>query len=176
LNTATPLCIVIWRNNDMRGELYLILDNIRSAYNVGAIFRTADGAGVKKMYLCGYTQCPHDGKKSYKTKAEKMVEKTALGAEQNVAWEKCNDLKSLIKFFKKKKIAVVGLEKTNSAVKLSDFKPQFPLALILGNEVEGISKDILEKCDKAVSIPMRGKKESLNVSVAAGIAIYGILS
>lgn len=159
----------------MNKKLFLILDNIRSAYNVGAIFRTADGVGVSKIYLCGYTQCPYDGDKPYKTKAEKMIEKTALGAEKVVAWEKCEDAKTLIENLKKNYISVVGLEKADDSFGLYDYEPDFPLALVLGNEVDGISKNILKECDQIISIPMRGKKESLNVSVAAGIAIYAIM-
>ena len=156
-----------------RNELYLILYDIRSAYNVGAIFRTADGAGVSKIYLCGYTPIPSE--KKYKTKADKMIEKTALGAEKSISWEKCKDLKKLLKKLEKEKIQIVALEKTDEAIDLKKYKTKFPLALILGNEVEGISNKILKKCDAVVSIPMRGKKESLNVSVAAGIAMYEIL-
>ena len=160
----------------MKKELFLILHDIRSAYNVGAIFRTADGSGVCKIYLSGYTPCPNDGKKMRKTDADKMIEKTALGAEKNIEWEKCEDFKKLLKKLKKEKIQIVALEKTDGAEDLKNFRPDFPLALILGNEVEGISKNILKKCDAVVYIPMRGKKESLNVSVAAGIAMYEILS
>lgn len=159
----------------MKREFYLILDNIRSAYNVGAIFRTADGAGVEKIYLCGYTPCPHDGSKPYQTKAEKMIGKTALGAEKNVAWEKRENLEDLMDELKKGGIEIVALEKVDDSIGIGDLQPKFPMALVVGNEVEGISRSILQKCDQIVSIPMRGKKESLNVSVAAGIAIYEIL-
>lgn len=159
----------------MQKELFLILHNIRSAYNVGAIFRTADGAGVSKIYLSGYTPCPADDEKMRKTDADKMIEKTALGAEKNIPWEKCEDLEKLLEKFRKEKIQIVALEKTDDGTDIKKFKPSFPMALILGNEVEGISKSVLEKCDAIVLIPMRGKKESLNVSVAAGIAIYEIL-
>lgn len=159
----------------MRKKLFLILHDIRSAYNVGAIFRTADGAGVGKIYLTGYTPCPPDKNKLHKTQADKMIEKTALGAEKTIAWEKCDDLENLLKKFKKEKISIVALEKTKNSKDIKKFKPSFPAALILGNEVEGVPKSILKKCDAVVSIPMRGKKESLNVSVAAGIAMYEML-
>ena len=157
-------------------ELYLVLDNIRSAYNVGAIFRTADGAGVKKIYLCGYTPVPPDGKKIYKTQSDKMIEKTALGAEKKVAWEKVDDLEKLLEKLRREKVKIVALEKTGESVDLKNFQPEFPLALVVGNEVDGVAEKILEKCDAVVSIPMRGAKESLNVSVAAGIATYEFLS
>jgi len=159
----------------MAKELFLVLHNIRSAYNVGAIFRTADGAGVKKIYLCGYTPAPYDKQKIYKTQAEKMIEKTALGAEKNIPWEKNEKISALLGKFKKNKINVAALEQAANAVNIKKFKPSFPLALILGNEVDGLSENILKKCSSVISIPMRGQKESLNVSVAAGIAIYKIL-
>lgn len=160
----------------MEKELYLILNDIRSAYNVGAIFRTADGCGVHKIFLCGYTPSPAEENKLRKTQADKMIEKTALGAEKSVAWEKFEKLEDLIEILKEKKIAVAALEKTENAIDIKEFEKNFPLALILGNEVDGVDKKILEKCDAVISIPMRGKKESLNVSVAAGIAMYEILS
>ena len=172
----------------MKKELFLILHDIRSAYNVGAIFRTADGAGVGKIYLSGYTPCPHLLRKSvaggpipsnenkpYKTQADKMIEKTALGAEKSIPWEKCQDLKKLLEKLKEEKISIVALEKNDGATDIKKYKTKFPMALILGNEVEGVPEDILQKCDAVVSIPMRGQKESLNVSVAAGIAMYEIL-
>ena len=159
----------------MARELFLVLHNIRSAYNVGAIFRTADGAGVKKIYLCGYTPAPYDKQKIYKTQAEKMIKKTALGAEKNIPWEKNEKISALFKKFKKDKISVAALEQAPGAISIKKFKPTFPLALILGNEVDGLSEEILKKCSSTVSIQMRGQKESLNVSVAAGIALYEIL-
>ena len=159
----------------MRKKLFLILHDIRSAYNVGAIFRTADGAGVSKIYLSGYTPCPPNKNKLHKTQADKMIEKTALGAEKSVAWEKCENLEKLFEKLRSKKIKVIALEKTKNSTDIKKFKISFPSALILGNEVNGVSKDVLKKCDAIVSIPMRGKKESLNVSVAAGIAMYDLL-
>lgn len=159
----------------MQKKLFLILNDIRSAYNVGAIFRTADGAGVSKIYLSGYTPIPSEESKMHKTQADRMIEKTALGAEKNIAWEKCADLESLLERLHSEKIKIVALEKTEKSTDINNFKLSSPAALILGNEVEGVPKAILKKCDAIVSIPMRGQKESLNVSVAAGIAMYEIL-
>jgi len=159
----------------MKKELSIILNDIRSAYNVGAIFRTADGAGVGKIYLSGYTPYPPDKNKSHKTQADKMIEKTALGAEKNIAWEKCDNLEKLLEKLRSEKIKIVALEKTEESINISKFKAVFPIALILGNEVDGIYENILRKCDAVISIPMCGKKESLNVSVAAGIAMYDLL-
>lgn len=165
-----------FRSTSLDNKLCLILHDIRSAYNVGAIFRTADGSGVSKIYLTGYTPKPAESDKDKKTQADKMIEKTALGAEKNVPWEKYESLEEVINVLKKENFFIAALEKTDDAIDLKKFKKQFPIALILGNEVEGVSSETLKKCDAVISIPMRGKKESLNVSVAAGIAMYEILN
>ncbi|MEK9152115.1 MAG: RNA methyltransferase [Patescibacteria group bacterium] len=144
------------------GSIRLILDNIRSLHNVGAIFRSADGFGVERMYLCGITGTPN----------QTSVKKTALGAESTVPWERVEDLPALIRKLKKQGIAVVGLERGAGGVMLPAFQPTFPLALVIGNEVEGISADIRPLLEVTVEIPMVGAKESFNVAVAAGIALY----
>ncbi|KKS16325.1 MAG: tRNA/rRNA methyltransferase [Parcubacteria group bacterium GW2011_GWB1_41_6] len=158
-------------------EIFLILHNIRSLYNVGSIFRTAEAAGIKKIFLTGYTGKPVD--RFGKIRPE--IQKTALGAERNVEWEHCRDIGKLIKKLKTGRevrpprggrTSIVALEQSSKAIDYKKFKPRFPLALILGNEVRGLSKRILEKCDAIIEIPMKGKKESLNVSVAAGIALF----
>lgn len=145
----------------MKGRIYLILHNIRSLYNVGAIFRTADAAGVSKIYLTGYTPLP--------------AAKTALGAEKYVPWEKKRNVVKLVKMLKLMKVRVVALEQVKNAIDYRKFKPKFPLALVLGNEVHGLSKPLLKKCDKVIYIPIYGKKESLNVSVAAGVALFSLI-
>jgi 23S rRNA (guanosine2251-2'-O)-methyltransferase len=159
----------------MQKKLFLILHDIRSAYNVGAIFRTADGSGINKIYLSGYTPYPPDKNKPHKTQADKMIEKTALGAEKSVAWKKCENLENLLEEMKKKKIRIIALEKTKNSTDIKKFKVSFPSVLILGNEVDGVPESVLRKCNAIIEIPMRGKKESLNVSVAAGIAMYNLL-
>jgi len=159
----------------MKRDLYIIAHNIRSAHNVGAIFRSCDGAGVKKIYLTGYSQRPAEEAKENKNKPEKMLEKTALGAQLSVAWESADDLSALIDGLKKAGVQIVALEKTAKSVNIKKFEPVFPMALILGHEVDGVKDEILEQCDGVIDIPMRGAKESLNVSVATGIAIYEIL-
>jgi len=128
---------------------------------VGSIFRTADAAGVSKIFLTGYTPEP--------------APKTALGAEKYVSWGKIRYIVSLLKRLKKEQIKIIALEQAKGAVDYHRFKSKYPLALILGNEVRGISKSLLKKCDKIIQIPMRGKKESLNVSVAAGIALFSLI-
>ena len=156
-------------------KLYIIAHNIRSAHNVGAIFRSCDGAGVQKIFLTGYSQRPAEEAKENKSKPEKMLEKTALGAQLSVEWEGADDLAALIVRLKKAGVQIVALEKTDSSLNIKKFKPVFPMALILGHEVDGVKDEILRMCDAVIDIPMRGKKESLNVSVATGIAIYEIL-
>lgn len=151
---------------------YLIAHNIRSLFNVGSIFRTADAFGVTKIYLTGYTPTPAEFKHKVK------ISKTALGAEEFVPWEHKISPVKLIKELKLKhrKINIVALENNVKikTIKLPKFKPKFPLVLILGEEVGGVDKSILKLCDKIVEIPMFGQKESLNVSVAFGVAAYQI--
>jgi tRNA G18 (ribose-2'-O)-methylase SpoU len=160
----------------MKKKLYVVIHNVRSAYNVGSVFRTSDGAGVEKIYLTGYTPAPYDPQKEiYPTTAQNRLSKTALGAEKNVSWEKIKNINTAISKLRKENFSILSLEKTDASVDIEKFKPEFPCALILGNEVRGISKNLREKSDAIISIPMRGKKESLNVSVAAGIAIYHLL-
>jgi tRNA G18 (ribose-2'-O)-methylase SpoU len=160
----------------MLKKVYLIAHNIRSAYNVGAILRTADGAGITKVYLTGYTPKPFkEGKDPYITAPQKMIAKTALGAQNFVDWEEKKEVLSLIEKLKKEKFSIVALEQDEKSVKIKETSWNFPTAVIIGNETEGIDKKILRQCDSIVEIPMRGHKESLNVSVATGVAVYEIL-
>jgi len=152
-------------------ELSLILHNIRSSHNVGAIFRTADGAGVSKIYLTGYTPKPVD----QFGRLDKTIGKTALGAEKTVSWEYLESPARLISKLKKAGVEIVALEQDPKSVSYKKAKLKFPVALLLGEEVGGINKDLIKKCDQIIEIPMRGQKESLNVSVATGIAVYEIL-
>ena len=158
--------------NKVKNEVVLILDNIRSVFNVGSIFRTADCAGASKIYLVGVTPDPVD---RFGRENEAMA-KVALGAEKNIAWEHIKELSSLLKKLKKDDHQIVALEQDENSIDYSKFKPKFPLAIILGEETRGLSKKILDKCDAVVEIPMMGAKESLNVSVAAAVALFRILS
>ena len=151
-------------------NIVLILDNIRSAHNVGSIFRTADGAGVTKIFISGVTPAPSDRF----GRPVKEIAKVALGAEKAVAWQKTENTTQIISKLKKEGYSVVALEQDERAVDYKNFKPSGKIALIVGNEVGGISKDILKLCDHVIEIPMKGKKESLNVSVATGIALFQI--
>lgn len=150
----------------MPKDVYVICDSIRSLYNVGSIFRTSDALGVKKIYLCGITGTPE----------QKGVLKVSLGAENSVPWEYCKDAWRLVDRLKNKGVRIVSLELTKSSKNVKLFKPKFPLALIVGNEVDGVSESLLKRSDAVVHIPMKGIKESLNVSVAFGIAAYEILN
>ncbi len=148
--------------NNNKENFVLVLPNIRSGHNVGAMFRTADGAGVDKIYLCGYTPVP----------PHPQVDKVSLGAEKIVPFEYCRQAGRLLIKLKKMGYNIIALEQTPKSVDLFSFKPKFPLALVVGNEKDGVSKALLKYCDGAIEIPMRGQKNSLNVSVAAGVAIY----
>jgi len=148
----------------------LVLHNIRSVYNVGSIFRTADAAGVEKVYLCGYTPAPLDRFGA----PRKDLAKVALGAEKTIPWVQVKTLASAIKQLKKENYLVAAVEQDKNSTPLFSYKPPKKLALVLGNEVRGLSKSSLKLCDVVLEIPMRGHKESLNVSVAAGIAMFAL--
>jgi 23S rRNA (guanosine2251-2'-O)-methyltransferase len=147
-------------------QLYAaLLDNIRSTWNVGAMFRTADGAGLRHMYLCGYTSTPENPK----------VGKTALGAEQALTWSRHPDGVEIARSLQeegKRLVALEGGDRAEPIFHVSQTWDKSPVVLVVGNEVAGVDPGILELCDQVVSIPMMGMKESLNAAVAFGIAIY----
>lgn len=144
----------------------LVLPNIRSAHNVGAMFRTADGAGVEKIYLAGYTPCP----------PHPRLDKVSLGAEKWMPWEYTKQTGRLLKKLKEQGYKIVALEQTPKSVNIYKWEPEFPLALVVGNEKTGVTKSLLKYCDTEIELDMKGKKKSLNVSVAAGITMYYISS
>jgi tRNA G18 (ribose-2'-O)-methylase SpoU len=146
--------------------LCVVLNNIRSLHNVGTIFRTADGAGVEKIWLCGITGYPPQG----------GIAKTALGAQEHVPWEFRQDTLGLIKELKGQGYQIVLLEQMQGSVRHDAFKPKAPVCLVIGNEVEGIADDLQSLCDAAIEIEMDGIKNSLNVAVAFGIAVYQLRS
>jgi len=150
----------------------LVLDNIRSTHNVGSIFRIADCVGVLKIYLVGVTPDPVDRF----GRDRKDIAKVSLGAEKTILWEHATDIKKLIAKLKKDGFEVVALEQDEDSIDYKKYKPQFPFALILGEEVNGIRKETLNLCDKIIEIKMAGEKESLNVSVATGVALFRILN
>lgn len=143
--------------------VYVVLNSIRSSYNVGSIFRTSDGAMIEKLYLCGYT--PHPPKKE--------VLKTALGSTESVTWEYVKDPKEVILKLKDKGIKFCALELTDSSIPYySNHNYEFPLGLIIGNEITGVSQELIDLCDFSIEIPQYGIKQSLNVAVAYGIAVF----
>ena len=148
-------------------EIKIILHNIRSSLNVGSIFRTADGAGVKQIYLTGHTPTPIDrfGRN------EAKIAKTALGAECSMLWGK-EDIAQIIKSLKDADYSIVGVEQASNSKNYKTFKPKRKTVFIFGNEVDGIERDVLKLCDKIIEIPMYGEKESLNVAVTAGIILF----
>ncbi len=152
----------------------LILPDIRSAQNVGAIFRTAEAVGIDKIYLTGYTPTPIDKF----NRERKDIAKSALGAEKSVGWEYKKNLVTVFSSLKKQKYIIIAIEQSKNSVdyKKIKIKKEDKVAFILGNEVLGLSKNILQKCDIIAEIPMKGKKESLNVSVACGVAIFRMLN
>ncbi len=145
-----------------RLPVYLICDNIRSLWNVGSIFRTADGAGITRIFLCGYTGRP----------PRPEISKTALGAENVVPWEGVDDPGKAVVLLQRQGVPVYVLEHTDRGVLVWESPIQFPLGLVIGNEVDGVSPHVVSLADGALELPMYGVKESLNVAVACGVALY----
>jgi len=148
-----------------RKPVRVILDNVRSLYNVGSIFRTSDAVGIEKLYLCGITGTP--------PRAE--IHKAALGSEKSVPWENFKNPVKIVTQLKKRGFKIVILEHTDSGVLYNQAKFEFPLCLVVGHEITGVSDEIVALADMAIEIPMVGIKQSLNVAVAYGVAIYEII-
>lgn len=146
----------------------VLLHNIRSAHNVGSIFRTADAAGISRIYLSGYTPIPIDRF----GRAQKDIAKTALGAENSVSWEYHKTPSHLLRTLRAQGWVIAGVEQDAKSVDYRTFKIAKPTVFVLGNEVKGMSKPLRDTCDVLLEIPMHGEKESLNVSVAAGIILF----
>ena len=151
-------------------EIVLVLPDIRSTYNVGAMFRTADAIGVSKIYLTGITPAPVD----QFGRARADIAKSALGSEKTMPWVAVSSVVSLITKLKKQGFQIVAVEQAENSIDYKKVKPGMKTAIIMGNEVEGVPKKVLSKCDIIAEIPMQGMKESLNVSVSCGIALYGM--
>ncbi len=143
----------------------ILLDNVRSMYNVGAFFRTADAAGVEKLYLCGITSYP----------PKKAISKTALGAEERASWQHAWDPLPLLAALRSRECEIAAVETAVHAVDLFDWQPRFPLCVVFGHEVDGIRPEVAQLCDTFVRIPMLGVKHSLNVATAGGVVIYELL-
>ncbi len=157
--------------SDKNISKFLILHDIRSAQNVGSLFRTADAAGIEMIYLSNITPSPIDRF----GRPNSQVIKTSLGAEKSVKWEMYSDLPNLITNLKKDKVQIIAIEQSESSLDYKKVSVKVPVAFILGNEVTGISQEVLNHVDEVVEIPMSGKKESLNVAVAGGIALFRML-
>lgn len=143
----------------------LLLDHVRSAYNTGAFFRTADGAGLERLVLCGITPRPD----------VTGVAKTALGAEETVPWEYHVDALTAVRALKARGYEIAAMETSPVAVDLFDWQPRFPVCVLFGNEVDGLGEGLLECCDTFVRLPMLGRKHSLNVATAGGVVAYELL-
>lgn len=142
----------------------VVLDNVRSAGNVGAFFRTADAFGIGEIALCGITARP----------PQKEIHKTALGAEMTVAWRGFESTQEAVAALRKEGYTIVAVEQVEGSVKLGDFDPQRGghYALVFGNEVEGVAQDVVDECDMALEIPQVGTKHSLNVAVTGGVVLW----
>jgi len=148
-----------------RMPVSVLLDNVRSMYNVGSFFRTMDAAACEKLYLCGITARP----------PKRAITKTALGSEESVAWEYHADPVALASDLRARNVELAAIETTQHATDLFDWRPRFPVCLLFGHEVDGLNPRLLEACDTHVRIPMLGRKHSLNVATAGGVVIFELL-
>ncbi|HET7827347.1 MAG TPA: TrmH family RNA methyltransferase [Candidatus Saccharimonadales bacterium] len=161
-------------------DLILVVHNVRSAHNVGSLFRTAAGLGLNEVVLTGYT--PYPASKTDQrlphiaAKAANQISKTALGTEQMIKWRQADDITKLLDELRQAGYQLAALEQASESVQLGKFKPPAKLALLVGNEVEGLDNETLKRCEVILEIPMRGRKESFNVAVAAGMALYQLTS
>jgi len=158
-------------------EIILLAHNLRSCHNVGSLLRTAEGLGVAKVYLSGYTpypagqvgdtRLPHEA-----LKLTKQIHKTALDAENQVAWEHVDSIEEVIRRLRADDFTIMAVEQTPSSVALPTFTTPQKIALLMGREVEGVEPEILDLCDGTLEVPMYGRKESFNVVQAAAMALY----
>jgi len=156
--------------DDPACRVVVLLDNVRSLYNTGSILRTADATGVERVVLCGITPRPDQGGRQ-----RRAIAKTALGAEESVAWEYQADTETALRALAADGYHIVALETSAAAVDLFTWSPAWPLCLVLGHEREGISDELAPLLDTVIRIPMLGRKGSLNVATAAGVALYELL-
>jgi len=154
--------------NSSKTPVIVILDNIRSAHNVGSVFRTCDAFLIDKIILCGITAIPPN----------KEIRKTALGSSESVDWRYYKNTEEVIMKLKKEEYQIIAVEQANKSIKLESFKPENEkkYAIIFGNEIKGISQKIIDYSDSVIEIPQFGTKHSLNVSVSAGIVIWDVFS
>lgn len=143
----------------------ILLDDVRSLYNVGAFFRTADAAAIERLYLCGITGHP----------PKRAITKTALAAEERVPWEHHPDAVAVADELRARRYEMAVIETSERAVDIFDWTPRFPVCVVFGHEVEGVRPEVAARCDTHVRIPMLGLKHSLNVATAGGVVIYELL-
>jgi tRNA G18 (ribose-2'-O)-methylase SpoU len=153
------------RYDDLRPPVAVLLDNVRSLYNVGAFFRTCDAVRVQRLYLSGITARP----------PRKEIAKTALGAESRVAWEGIDDPLALLDRLHAQQHEIAAIETSAHAIDLFDWRPRFPVCVLFGHEVDGLQPSLGARCDTHVRIPMLGIKHSLNVATAGGVVLYELL-
>ena len=148
-----------------RNPIFVIVENVRSLFNVGAIFRAADGVKARKVFLTGFTGFP----------PRPEIAKVALGAERAVPWARCEDTRSVIRDLRREGVHILGLEWTDRSLDFQRYPYPFPVAVVVGHEIAGVADETLSVCDASVHIPMYGIKRSLNVSVACGVLLYEVL-
>ena len=157
-------------------QIILIANNLRSSHNVGSLLRTADGLGIQKVYLTGYTPypiCENDKRLPHLSKKiDSAISKIALGAEKYISWEHVEEVESVISNLQTEGYIILALEQTKTSIALNKYIPDEKIAIIVGREVEGIEPEVLNLCDAALEIPMLGRKESFNVVQAAAMALY----
>lgn len=145
--------------------LVVVLDNVRSAMNVGSVFRTSDAFSIKEILLCGITACPPN----------KEINKSALGATESVSWRHCPDTREAVMQLQSEGYKVYAVEQVENAIMLDDYdRADKQIAVVFGNEVDGVSQDVVDICDGCLEIPQTGTKHSLNISVAAGIVLWAL--
>ena len=151
--------------NAEKTPITIVLDNVRSALNVGAIFRTSDAFLIENIILCGITACPPN----------KDIRKAALGSTDSVKWEYSDNTLETVNQLIEKEYYVIGVEQANKATMLNNFKlPNKPIAIIMGNEVNGVAQEVIDICNQVIEIPQFGTKHSLNISVTTGIVVWDL--
>lgn len=160
-------------------KIILIIHNVRSAHNVGSLLRTADGLGVNKVFITGYSPYPQKSKGESRLphiaqRVNKKIEKTALGSSSFIDWQHNTDIKSLIDKLKNQNYQICALEQSKDSISLDEFRPSKKVAVIIGNELKGLDQSTISFAQKIIEIPMLGQKESFNVAQAAAMALFHI--
>lgn len=146
--------------------IIIILDNIRSLNNIGSVFRSADAFRIEKIYLCGITATP----------PHRDIHKTAIGATESVEWEYAEDTISVVDALQRQQVDVHAIEQTEQSISLKEFQPPSDrkIAIVMGNEVEGVQQEVIDKCESSIEIPQAGTKHSLNISVCTGVVLWDL--